>query len=286
MNLSWRLGTGLCLLALLLFCALLASIWTPYDPYRLAIAQRLQGPSLAHLFGTDALGRDVLSLLMMGARNALLTASAAVMLSLCWGGALGLAAGLYPASFFDKAISGMSDLIFAFPVVLIALMASLALRPGAASAGLAIAIFTLPVFIRLTRDSTAQLEAREFVTAARALGVPAAAIALRHVLPNLAPRLAVQASTQLALALLAEAGLSYLGLGTPPPHPSWGRMLNEAQTYLGSQPLLAILPGMAIALTVLGFNLTGEGLARYLAVPGSRLSGPPPLRAEKADEAV
>lgn len=269
-----RLVAGSCLIGLIAFLALLSLAWTPYDPYRLAIAQRLQGPSLTHLLGTDALGRDMASLLMVGGRNALLVSAAAVAASLALGGAFGLAAGLKPHGLVDRLSARISHLLFAFPVVLLALMTAIELGAGAASAGLAIAIFTMPVFLRLTRDSAAQLAAREFALAARALGVPPARIALRHILPNLAPRLAVQASTQLALALLSEAGLSYLGLGTPPPHPSWGRMLNEAQTYLGTKPLLAILPGLAIALTVLGFNLIGEGLAERWALPSSRSAQP------------
>ncbi|OQW82247.1 MAG: hypothetical protein BVN31_08910 [Proteobacteria bacterium ST_bin15] len=260
-----RLGIGSAVLAIMLILALVSLVWTPGDPYRLAIAQRLQGPSWMHLLGTDQLGRDIAAILMIGARNALLVSVGAVGLSLLVGGALGLIAAMQPDGIGDQMIARTSDLVFAFPVVLLAIMTGLILGPGAASAAMAIAIFTMPVFIRLTRDSAAQLREREFVLAARAMGASWLRIAVRHILPLLLPRLAVQASTQLALALLAEAGLSYLGLGTPPPHPSWGRMLNEAQTYLGTQPLLAILPGVAIALTVMGFNLLGEGLAARLA---------------------
>lgn len=251
---------GGALIALLVATALVSLVWTPEDPTAMHIVLRLQGPSMMHALGTDQFGRDVASMLMVGARNALTVSLLAVGLGGAVGIGLGLLAAVEPESLIDQVVMRAMDFSFAFPAVLSAVMMSAALGPGVANAIVAIAIFNVPVFARLARGGALAMWSREFVVAARALGRTRLGITLRHVLPNIAGLLLVQGTVQFALAILAEAGLSYLGLGTQPPNPSWGRMLNEAQTYLDRQPLLAIFPGLAIALAVFAFNLTGDGL--------------------------
>lgn len=257
---SPSLLAGSALIALLVATALVSFVWTPDDPTAMHIAQRLQGPTAAHALGTDQFGRDVASMLMVGARNALTVSLLAVGLGGAVGIALGLLAAVEPESLLDQAVMRAMDFSFAFPAVLSAVMMSAAFGPGVANAVIAIAIFNVPVFARLARGGALAMWSREFVVAARALGRTRLGITIRHVLPNVAGLLLVQGTVQFALAILAEAGLSYLGLGTQPPNPSWGRMLNEAQTYLDRQPLLAVFPGLAIALAVFAFNLTGDGL--------------------------
>jgi len=252
-----RLGAGL--VALIVGAAALASLWTPYDPTMIDVLHRLETPSRAHWLGTDQFGRDVLSMILVGARLSLVVGCVAVGIGM----GLGVALGLVAASrrgMVDEAVMRLSDFAFAFPAVLSAILITAVWGPGAVNAIVAIGIFNVPVFARLTRGAALSLMAREFVRAARALGAGEGVVMLRHVLPNMAGLLAVQASVQFALAILAEAGLAYLGLGTQPPHPSWGRMLFEAQSFLHQAPLGAVFPGAAIALAVLGFNLLGDGL--------------------------
>lgn len=241
----------------------LALIWTPYPPTAIDIAHRLAAPSAAHWLGTDPLGRDVASMLMAGGRNSLAVAVIAVGAGLLIGTPLGLAAGR-AGGIVDGLLMRSADLVFAFPALLTAVIITALAGPGAANAAFAIGIFNIPVFARVARGATRMLGARDFVRAATLLGRGEAAISHVHILPNIAPLLIVQASIQFALAILAEAGLSYVGLGTQPPAPSWGRMLNDAQTYIFTAPRLAIFPGLAITAAVLGLNLLGDGLRDLL----------------------
>lgn len=255
-----RLLVGGLIVAVLTAAALVAPWWTPAaNPLRLRLAERLEAPLFGGLLGTDQLGRDVLSLLMLGAGNSLGTALVAVAIGAVVGGLVGLLAAEVGGR-IGEALMRAVDILFAFPPLLSAMMLAAALGSGFWSATSAIALFTLPVFARVTRAATVSVLARDFVTAARALGRSGPAIARQHVLPNIAGTIAIQVSLQLGLAILTEAGLGYLGLGRPPPAPSWGRMLADAQTYMGAAPWLALAPGCAIALAVLGFNLVGDGL--------------------------
>ncbi|WP_294642280.1 ABC transporter permease [uncultured Aureimonas sp.] len=255
-----RLTAGLAIVAPLVAAALVAPFWTPSAaPLRLRLGERLEAPFAGGLLGTDQLGRDVLSLLMLGAGNSLATAATAILIAAILGAVVGLIAA-ETAGRTGSALMRGADVLFAFPPLLSAMMLAAALGTGFWSATTAIALFTLPVFARVTRSTTASVLARDFVAAARALGRSGPAIARHHVLPNIAGVLAIQISLQMGLAILTEAGLGYLGLGRPPPTPSWGRMLADAQTYMASAPWLALAPGAAIALAVLGFNLIGDGL--------------------------
>lgn len=253
------LWTGAAITLAVLALAMLSLGWTPHPPAAIDVKARLQGPSLAHLLGTDPLGRDLLSMLMVGARHSLLIALAAVALGAGLGvplGALAAARGGWP----DALVMRGNDLLFAFPAVLTAIMLAAALGPSIGVAILAIGLFNVPVFARVTRSAAARIWPRAFVQAALLSGKGSARITLEHVLPNIADQLLVQLTLQLALAILAEAGLGYLGLSVPPPAPTWGRMLADAQSFLALSPRLAILPGLAIAVTVLGLNLLGDGL--------------------------
>lgn len=252
--------TGLLLGGLVVAMALISYLWTPYEPTQMAILKRLRPPSAEHWFGTDQFGRDVFSMIMVGARNSLAVGLGAVGLGLTVGSALGLIAAIRRDGWLDNLIMRMADFSHAFPAVLSAIMISAVWGPGMMNAVIAIALFSLPYFARLARGAALQCWALDYVLAARAAGLTEMAITRQHVLPNIAGVLVVQATIQFALAILAEAGLSYLGLGTQPPAPSWGRMLNEAQTFMAAQPWLAIFPGAAIALSVLAFNLLGDGL--------------------------
>jgi peptide/nickel transport system permease protein len=250
---------GLVLTLLLGAVALLSLAWTPYPVAEIDIAGRLQPPSATHWLGTDPFGRDVLSLLIVGSRNSFAVGFVAVGIGLSFGVALGTFAAAR-GGLVDEAVMRLADFTFAFPAVLSAIMLTAWLGPGAVNAIIAIGIFNIPVFARLSRGAALQVWSRDFILAARAAGKGTLAISNEHVLPNIAGPLMVQATIQFALAILAEAGLAYLGLGTQPPNPSWGRMLNEAQTFMHRAPLLAIFPGTAIATAVLAFNLLGDGL--------------------------
>lgn len=260
---------GLFLSMLVVLTALISLLWTPYDAGVMRIMTRLRPPSGAHWLGTDQFGRDILSMLMVGAQNALLVGLVSVGIGLSVGVVLGMVAAHREGSLLDEAIMRSCDFVFAFPAVLSAILILTFLGPGLVNAVIAIGIFNIPVFARLARGAALQIMARDFIRAARAAGRTGLGIIFRHILPNIAGLMIVQASVQFALAILAEAGLSYLGIGTQPPNPSWGRMLNDAQTFLAQAPLLAIFPGCAIALAVLGFNLLGDGL-RDLLDPRSK----------------
>ena len=251
---------GVVLATLVVAAALMSYVWTPYQPTQMMILNRLKGPSAANWFGTDQFGRDVFSMIMVGARNSLAVGLGAVGIGMVAGTTLGLVASVRRDGILDHIIMRTADFTHAFPAVLTAIMMTAIAGPGMLNAIVAIAVLNLPYFARLARGAALQVWAQDFIQAARAAGLNNRQITLRHVLPNIAGILVVQATIQFALAVLAEAGLSYLGLGTQPPNPSWGRMLNEAQTFMAAQPWLAIFPGAAIALTVLGFNLLGDGL--------------------------
>jgi peptide/nickel transport system permease protein len=240
--------------------ALVSFLWTPHDATALDIANKLKGPSAAHWFGTDHFGRDVFSMVLVGARTSLAVAVVAVGIGMAAGVPLGLAAAAAHGSALDEAVMRANDLAFAFPALVIAILITAVFGPGAVNAILAIGLFNVPVFARLTRGAALSLWTRDFTLAARLAGKGRARISAEHVLPNVASLLIVQGATQFSLGILAEAGLSYVGLGAQPPTPSWGRMLAEAQTMVAFAPHLALFPGLAIALTVLGFNLMGDGL--------------------------
>ena len=254
---------GALLVLLLLGAAGLSFVWTPWSPYAMNLTDKLQGPSAQHWLGTDAFGRDVASLLLVGARNSILVGVIAVGIGLTIGTALGLLAAAR-RGWVEELVMRGADFTFAFPAILSAIMLTAALGAGIVNAIIAIGIFNIPTFARVTRASANAVWSRDFILAARTCGKGRWRITLEHVLPNIAPVLIVQATIQFALAILAEAALSYLGLGTQPPQPSWGRRLAEAQTLMFQAPLLAVWPGMAIALAVLGLNLLGDGLRDLL----------------------
>lgn len=265
-----RLVTGAAITCLFVGIALLALVWTPESPSRLRILQKLQAPLSAGLLGTDHLGRDVLSMLMAGAFNSLSISTLSVAVGLTLGTALGVAAAAR-RGLFESIVMRICDAMFAFPPILSAIMVGALLGPGALTAILAIGTFMVPVFARVTRGAALQIWARDYVLAARMAGRGNLSITAVHVIPNIASHIIIQAAIQLALAILTEAGLSFLGLGVPPPTPSWGRMLADSQTYLQIAPWLALAPGLAIAFAVLGLNLLGDGL-RDLLDPRRRMS--------------
>jgi peptide/nickel transport system permease protein len=243
----------------LIAVAVLSTVWTPEVATRVRVAMRLKAPLELGVLGTDHFGRDVLSMLMAGAWNSLAIAFPAVLLGALVGVVIGSTAAAL-RGWFDEVAMRAADVVFAFPAVLSAIMLGAVLGSGPTAAIMAIAVFNVPVFARVTRGVALQVWTLDYVAAARALGKRPLRIALDEVLPNIAGALIVQVTIQLAFAILTEAGLSYLGLGVRPPNPSWGRMLNDAQTYLGQAPHLAIAPGLAVALSVLGLNLLGDGL--------------------------
>ena len=252
-------AAGGLLTGLLAAAALLALVWAPYPPAEIDIPNKLQGPSAAHWLGTDSLGRDIASQLLVGAQNSIVVGVVAVGIGLGLGVLLGCIASAR-RGWVEELIMRASDFTFAFPALLSAIMLTAIYGPGLVMSIVAIGIFNIPVFARITRGAANAVWARDYVTAARAAGKGPLAITLDHVLPNIANQLIVQATISFATAILAEAALSYLGLGTQPPQPSWGRMLNEAQTQMFQAPLLAVYPGVAIMLSVLGLNLMGDGL--------------------------
>jgi len=257
------LAIGGVITAMLLATALLSLAWTPFDTAAIDVAARLQGPSASHWMGTDQLGRDVLSMIIEGARNSILVALVAVGIGAGLGVPLGMIAA-WRGGWVDEAIMRAGDFAFAFPALLSAIMITAIAGPGAINAIIAIGIFNIPVFARLTRAAALERIGLDYVLAARLAGKTPVRIAIEHVLPNIAAVLIVQGTIQLALAILAEAGLSYLGLGAQPPAPSWGKMLNDAQTLIFLAPHLALFPGLAIVLSVLGLNLLGDGLRDHL----------------------
>lgn len=239
--------------------ALLSLVWTPVPPARIDVINRLSSPFGYRLLGTDLFGRDVASMLMVGAWNSLSTAVLAVALGAFIGVGLGVVSAMR-RGWLDLIVMRGCDIIFAVPPILSAMMLGAFIGSGRFTAIVAIGTFMVPVFARLTLAAAAQIWTRDYVKAAIGMGRSKAKITLVHVLPNISSQIIVQMTIQLGLAILTEAGLSFLGLGMPPPNPTWGRMLAEAQTFVGEAPWLAILPGLSIALAVLGFNMLGDGL--------------------------
>ena len=254
---------GIILSFIMLLTGVVSLFWTPYSVELLDIPHKLQGASTAHWLGTDHFGRDVFSMLMVGAWNSMLVSVFAIGFGAGIGVPLGaLAAG--KRGWVEETVMRFNDFAFAFPALLTAVMLSAVYGPGTINSVLAIGIFNIPVFARITRGSALSIYKHEFILAARTSGKGEVRIAMDHILPNIASVLIVQGTIQFALGILAEAGLSYLGLGTQPPMPSWGKMLSESQTMMFFAPQLAILPGLAIVLTVLGLNLLGDGLRDIL----------------------
>ena len=269
---SRSLILGAVISVLMVAVALASLAWTPYSPTAIDIVHRLAPPSAAHPFGTDHLGRDVLSMIMAGAQSSLSVALIAVVVGAGCGIPLVAIAAAF-GGWVDNAVMRCSDLAFAFPALLTAVMITALAGPGAGNAMLAIGIFNIPVFARIARGAALSVRELDFVMAARATGRGELTIMLRHVLPNIFSVLLVQATIQFALAIIADAGLAYVGLGTQPPFPSWGRMLNDAQTFIYRAPLLAVFPGVAITLSVLGLNLLGDGLRDLLDPRLGRVRG-------------
>lgn len=254
---------GAVLVTFVIGMAMVSFFWTPYPPTRMAMSSRLQAPSWAHWMGTDQFGRDVFSQVMVGAQNALFVALLAVAIGAAIGSALGLAAAA-ARGWAEELFMRLCDFAYAFPAVLLAIVISALMGVGATPTILAIAIFTVPIFGRLARGAALEVWSRSFVAAARTTGRGPLFISLRHVLPNIGGLLIVQVSSQIALAIIVEAGLSYLGIGLQPPAISWGKMLADAQTHMARSPTLAIFPGLMIATAVLGFNLLGDGIRDVL----------------------
>jgi peptide/nickel transport system permease protein len=251
---------GAAISSVFVLIAAVSLFWTPHPVTGVSISERLQPPSAAYPLGTDQLGRDLASMLMVGAQTSIAVALIAVGIGIGLGVPLGLAAAANRGSLLDEIIMRGNDLIFAFPSLVIAILITARYGPSATNAILAIGIFHIPVFARVARGGALSLWTLDYILAARASGKGRLRISVEHILPNILNLLIVQATIQFSLGILAEAALSYVGLGAQPPTPSWGRMLAEAQTMIYSHPSLAILPGLAIVLMVLGLNLMGDGL--------------------------
>jgi peptide/nickel transport system permease protein len=256
-------ATGAVLVLLLVAMAALSLVWSPYPPAEIDVPNKFAPPSATHWLGTDSLGRDIASQLLVGTQNSIAVGVIAVGIGLVAGVALGCLAAAR-GGWLDEAVMRAADFTFAFPALLTAIMLTAIYGPGLVTSIVAIGIFNVPVFARVARAQAQSVLTREYVLAARTAGKGALRITLDHVLPNIAGALIVQATISFATAILAEAALSYLGLGTQPPQPSWGRMLGEAQTQMFQAPMLAVYPGVAIALAVLGLNLLGDGLRDLL----------------------
>ncbi|WP_257160298.1 ABC transporter permease [Corynebacterium cystitidis] len=256
------IGAGI--VALVVVMAAVSLVWTPYDPTRALVDDRLAGPSATHWLGTDQFGRDILSRIMEGAQITLAVGVVAVAISALIGVPLGMMAG-QRGGWAQRLIMRGADLLLAFPALLLAIVFTAVFGASTGIVMLAIGIAGIPGFARVARAGTLRVMTQDYILAARISGVPGPVIAWRHILPNISGVIIVQMSVAFALAILAEAGLSFLGLGTPAPYASWGRMLQSSQGFLSSAPHLAIVPGVAIALTVLGFNLLADGLSQARA---------------------
>jgi peptide/nickel transport system permease protein len=250
---------GLAVVAFFVLLAILAPWLAPHDPLGTSWSAVRAAPSATHLFGADELGRDVLSRIIWGARASLLAGVVSVSISLALGVPIGMLAG-YLGRWVDALISRITDAMLACPFLILAIALAAFLGPSLTNAMIAIGISATPIFIRLTRAQVLSAKSEDYVEAARALGNPHLRIALRHILPNIVAPLIVQATLAIAAAVIAEASLSFLGLGQQPPAPSWGSMLNTARNYVDQAPWMAIWPGLSIFLLVLSFNLLGDGL--------------------------
>ena len=262
-NLSLSFWVGLLFVLIVFLLALISFIWTPYDVTSLIISERFKGPSFSHVLGTDHFGRDILSMIMVGAQTSIAVALVAVGIGIFFGLPLGMIAAAKRGTFFDDLVMRFNDLIFAFPALIIAILITAILGPGAFNAIIAIGIFNIPVFARVARGAALTQWSKEYILAAKVSGKGTFLISIEHIIPNILNLLIVQATIQFSLGILAEAGLSYVGLGAQPPIPSLGRMLADSQTMISIAPHMAIFPGMVIVITVLGLNLIGDGLRDY-----------------------
>src|SRR5712691_6948562 len=256
---SKMVGAAGCFLLLMVVVAGAAPLFAPYDPLAMQPAVRFQGPSLVHLFGTDEYGRDVLSRLMYGARISLEVGIISVGISLVVGAILGLVAGYYRSG-IDMVISRLMDILFAFPAILLAIALMAMLGSDIRNVMLAIGIVNVPIFMRVARASALTVRTTQYVEAAQASGAGDLRLLARHILPNIAAALIVQATLAFAWAIIAEAALSFLGLGTQPPTPSWGIMLSKGRDFMEQSPSAVIFSGAAISLAVLSLNIMGDGL--------------------------
>ena len=254
---------GICLIGLVLVTAIISFVWTPFDPNKMDFAAQFVTPTAKHPLGTDNFGRDLLSRLMIGARSTLYVGFIAVGIAATLGSLIGALAG-YFGNIFDDISMRLIDTLYAFPAILMALLLAAIYKPGTLTAMTAIGIATIPIFARLMRSSVLTQKNLPYVEAARAQGMHELSILFKHILPNSLSPILVQASLSLAVAVLAEAALSFLGLGSPPNVPSWGNMLRESQSFLNFSPYPALVPGLAIIVTVLGWSLLGDGLRDLL----------------------
>ena len=262
-NLSLSFWVGLLFVLIVFLLVLISFIWTPYDVTSLVISERFKRPSFSHILGTDHFGRDILSMIMVGAQTSIAVALVAVGIGIFFGLPLGMIAAAKRGTFFDDLVMRFNDLIFAFPALIIAILITAVMGPGAFNAIIAIGIFNIPVFARVARGAALTQWSKEYILAAKVSGKGTFLISIEHIIPNILNLLIVQATIQFSLGILAEAGLSYVGLGAQPPIPSLGRMLADSQTMISIAPHMAIFPGMVIVITVLGLNLIGDGLRDY-----------------------
>jgi len=254
---------GIICSALVVLAGLVSLVWTPFDPKRVDAANRYAPLSWPHVLGTDSSGMDTFSRLLVGAQTTLLVGVVAVAIAAIIGVPLGIIVGM-GHKVAGEIIARGSDILFALPALLLAILIAAARGPSVGTATLAIGISTIPVFQRMARAATLTVMSQDYILAAEVSGTSRAVIAVRHVLPNITPLLGVQAAASFSMAILAEAGLSYLGLSAPPATPTWGRMLRDANSHIFADPVQAVIPGVAIALAVMGFNLLGDGLRDYL----------------------
>ena len=262
-NLSFSFWVGSICVLFVFFLAIVSFFWTPYDVTSLEISNRFKTPTYNHFLGTDHFGRDILSMIMVGTQTSIAVAMVAVSIGILFGLPLGLIAAAKRGTFFDDLVMRFNDLIFAFPALIIAILITAVLGPGAFNAIIAIGIFNIPVFARVARGAALTQWSKEYILAAQVSGKGTILISIEHIIPNILNLLIVQATIQFSLGILAEAALSYVGLGAQPPIPSLGRMLADSQTMISIAPHMAIFPGLFIVITVLGLNLVGDGLRDY-----------------------
>ena len=263
LNFSFSFWVGSFSVLIVFLLAILSFFWTPYYVTSIEISNRFKTPASNHFLGTDHFGRDILSMIMVGAQTSIAVAFVAVGIGILFGLPLGLIAAGKRGTFFDDLVMRFNDLIFAFPALIIAILITAVMGPGAFNAIIAIGIFNIPVFARVARGAALTQWSKEYILAAQVAGKGTILISIEHILPNILNLLIVQATIQFSLGILAEAALSYVGLGAQPPIPSLGRMLADSQTMISIAPHMAIFPGLFIVITVLGLNLMGDGLRDY-----------------------